>query len=197
MSIATELSRIQADKNKIRAKLVELGMATSTDNLDVLATAIEEDLVNRGSVSVEILEGSTYTIPAGYHNGGGTVKAMTDVAGEAERYKTQSKNITPTKKQQSASPDDGYYALSSVIVSPIPDAYQDVSAVTATAGDVLTGKVTVTSNRTVTTGTMPNNGAISKSINGLTTTSVTIEAGYTSGGKVTLTGDIENALAEI
>lgn len=183
MSIATELSRIQADKNTIRAKLVELGMATNTDNLDRLASAIE-GLINQGAVSVEILEGTTYTIPAGYHNGSGTVKAMTDTSGEAETYKTQAKTATPTKKQQSVTPDSGYYALSAVTVAPIPDAYQDVTAVTAAAGDVLTGKIFVASDGTVTTGTMANNGSVAKTLNG-TTISYTIPKGYHDGtGKV-------------
>lgn len=44
---------------------------------------------------------------------------------------------------------------------------------------------------------MPNNGATDDSIDGITITSVTIPAGYTSGGTVTLTDDIENALAAI
>ena len=44
---------------------------------------------------------------------------------------------------------------------------------------------------------MANNGAVSKTMDGLTTTSVTIEAGYTSGGTVSLTDDIETALAAI
>ena len=82
MSITTELARIQANRNTIRAKLVELGMATSVDNLDVLAAAID-DLVNRGAVSVEIKEGTSYTIPAGYHNGSGTVKAVSATVGSA------------------------------------------------------------------------------------------------------------------
>ena len=178
MSIATELTRIQTDRNTIRAKLVELGMATSTDNLTRLAAAIES-LVNQGAVSVEILEGTTYTIPAGYHNGSGVVKAMTDTAGEAEKYKTQAKTATPTKKQQSITPDTGYYALSSVTVAAIPDAYQDVSSVDATAGDVLTGKIFVASDGTVTAGTMVNNGAVSQTLNG-TTISYTIPKGYHS-----------------
>lgn len=183
MSISTELSRIQANRNTIRAKLVELGMATSMDKLDVLASTIE-GIVNRGAVSVEIMEGTTYTIPAGYHNGSGVVKAITDTEGETEKYKTQSKTVTPTKKQQSVTPDVGYYALSSVTVGAIPDAYQDVSSVNAVAGDVLTGKIYVTADGTVTTGTMPNNGAVNKTLD-VTTISYTIPKGYHSGtGKV-------------
>ena len=179
MSIVTELSRIQTDRNTIRAKLVEMGMATSTDNLTRLASAVEA-IVNQGAVSVEIVEGTTYTIPAGYHNGSGTVKAITDVAGEAEKYKTQSKTVTPTKKQQSIGPDTGYYALSSVTVGAIPDAYQDVSSVDAIASDVVAGKIFVASDGTVVPGTMPNNGAVSKTLDG-TTISYTIPKGYHSG----------------
>lgn len=175
MSISTELSRIQTDRNTIRAKLVELGMANNTDNLDVLAAAIG-DLVNRGAVSVTVQEGDTYTIPKGYHNGSGTVSG---VAGGGN-YNLQSKTATPTKKQQNITPDGGYYGLSDVTVAPIPDAYQDVTSVTAAAGDVLTGKVFVLADGTVTTGTMANNGAVSKTLDA-TTITYTIPKGYHSG----------------
>lgn len=182
MSISTELSRLQTDRNTIRAKLVELGMATNTDNLDRLAAAIE-GLVNQGAVSVTVQEGDTYTIPAGYHNGSGTVSG---VAGGGN-YTLQSKSVTPTKKQQSITPDSGYYGLSDVTVAAIPEAYQDVTSVTATAGDVLTGKVYVTKDGAVTTGTMANNGAVSQTLNA-TSVSYTIPKGYHSGsGKVTIT----------
>lgn len=182
MSIALELSRIQTDRNTIRAKLVELGMATGTANLDALATAID-GIINQGAVSVSLKEGETYTIPKGYHNGSGTVSG---VAGGGN-YNLQSKTATPTKKQQNVTPDAGYYGLSDVTVAPIPDAYQDVSSTTAAAGDVLTGKVYVLADGTVTTGTMPNNGTVSKTLDA-TTITYTIPKGYHSGtGTVTIT----------
>ena len=179
MSISTEISRIQADRNTIRTKLVELGLATNTDKLDALAAAVE-GLVNQGAVSVEILEGATYTIPAGYHNGSGVVKAMTDAAGDALRYKTQAKTVTPTKSQQSVTPDSGYYALESVTVNAIPEAYQDVSDVTATAGSVLTGRIFVDVDGTVVVGTMPDNGAVDEYINTVQF-QYTIPKGYHNG----------------
>ena len=53
MSIALELSRIQTDRNTIRAKLVELGMATGTANLGALATAID-GIVNQGTSATTV-----------------------------------------------------------------------------------------------------------------------------------------------
>lgn len=192
MSVATEISRILADRNTIRAKLVELGMAQNADGLDKLATAIE-GIVNQGAISANIQEGDTFTIPRGYHNGSGTVSG---VAGGGN-YSLQSKSVTPTKLQQNVTPDVGYYGLSDVTVSAIPEIYQDVSGVTAAPADVLTGKAFVNASGVTTAGTMPANGAISKTIDGLTTTSVTIPAGYTTGGTVSLSNDIEEALAAI
>ncbi len=185
MSISTEISRIQANKNTIRAKLVELGMATNTDNLDKLAAAIEA-IVNQGAVSVTVQEGDTYTIPAGYHNGSGTVSG---VAGGGN-YNLQEKTATPTKKQQAITADSGYYGLSSVTVNAIPDAYQDVTSVTAGVADVLTGKIIVTADGVVTTGTMPNNGNVAKTLDA-TTVTYTIPKGYHGG-----TGTVKIVLEE-
>lgn len=182
MSIATEISRIQSDRNTIRNKLIELGLATSTTKLDALAAAIES-IINVGAVSVSVQEGDTYTIPAGYHNGSGTVSGVSG----GGNYNLQSKTVTPTKKQQTATPDSGYYGLSDVVINAIPDAYQDVSSVTAGTGDVLTGKVIVLADGTVAAGTMVNNGAVNQTLN-TTTVSYTIPKGYHSGaGKVTIT----------
>lgn len=179
--IQTYLSEITASRNVIREKLVELGLATGTDKLNALAAAIE-GIVNRGAVSVTVKEGETYTIPAGIHNGSGTVSGVSG----GGNYNLQSKTVTPTKKQQNITPDSGFYGLSDVTVSQIPDAYQNVSSVTAAAGDVLTGKVYVLADGTVTTGTMPNNGAVNKTLD-VTTISYTIPKGHHSGsGKVSI-----------
>ena len=175
MSIATELAKLQTARNKIRTKLVSLGLVTAAAKLEDCATAVD-GISNQGAVSATVQEGDTYTIPAGYHNGSGTVSG---VAGGGN-YKLQSKAIAPTKAQQAITPDSGYYGLSDVTVSAIPDAYQDVSSVTAGAADTLTGKVLVTSDGKVTTGTMPNNGAVSKTLDA-GTPSYTIPKGYHSG----------------
>ena len=182
MSISTELTRLQTARNKLRTKLIALGLVTATAKLDDCATAVD-GITNQGAVSATVQEGDTFTIPAGYHNGSGTVSG---VAGGGN-YKLQSKTVAPTKAQQAVTPDSGYYGLSDVTVSAIPDAYQDVSSVTATAADTLTGKVFVTSDGTVTTGTMANNGAVTKVLDAATT-SYTIPKGYHSGaGKVSVT----------
>ena len=182
MSISTELTRLQTARNRLRTKLNALGLVTATAKLDDCAAAVD-GITNQGAVSATVQEGDTFTIPAGYHNGSGTVSG---VAGGGN-YKLQSKTVAPTKAQQAVTPDSGYYGLSDVTVSAIPDAYQDVSSVTATAADTLTGKVFVTSDGTVTTGTMANNGAVTKALDAATT-SYTIPKGYHSGaGKVSVT----------
>lgn len=293
MSTQTEITRLQTARNKIRTWLVGLGLATSTDKLDALADKAAA-IKNNGAVDAQVKEGESYTIPAGYHNGSGTVKGVSG----GGNYTLQTKSVTPTKNQQSVAPDQGYYGLSAVTVGAIPENFQDVSATTAEPGDVLatkvfvgadgetktgtmadngtvnktldattgnqsyaipagkhsgTGKVQivletksatpgaaaqditptagkvlskvtvgkipdkyqdvsgvtataahvlagdkfVTADGTLTDGTMPDNGAVSQTMDGLTTTSVTIAAGYTSGGTVSLTDAIETALAAV
>ena len=190
MSTATEISRLQTARNTIRNKMVALGLGESTDLLDDLADEID-GISNQGAVSATVQEGDTYTIPAGYHNGSGTVSGVSG----GGNYTLQSKSVTPTKSQQSVTADSGYYGLSGVTVAAIPEAYQDVSSVTAAAGDVLATKTFVTSAGTVTAGTMTNNGAVSKTLDATTSNqSYTVPSGYHNGsGTVSITLETKSA----
>lgn len=181
-TIETKYLRIENARDVIRAKLVELGIAESSMHLDTLA-AIIADIVNQGAVSVQIKEGQTYTIPAGFHNGSGTVSG---IAGGGEYKLEPTKTVTPTKSQQNVTPSDGFYGLEGVTVLPIPAIYQDVSPVTAAAEDVLTGKIIVLANGTTAAGTMVDNGAVSVVLDA-TTVTYTVPKGKHSGtGKVSI-----------
>ena len=72
MSVSSEVTRIATDRDAIRNVLLAWGLAQATDNLDDLADVLAA-VVNRGAVDVELDEGETYTVPAGYHNGSGSV----------------------------------------------------------------------------------------------------------------------------
>lgn len=188
MSTQTEITRIQTARNTIRTKLVDLGLATSTTKIDALATAVE-GIENRGAVSANVVEGATYTIPKGYHNGSGTVSG---VAGGGN-YSLQSKSITPTKAQQNVTPDSGYYGLSDVTVNPIPDNYHDTTSVTATAADVLANKIIVNEDGETIAGTMPFIGATNGTVS-VAVPTYTIPMGYHSGtGKVIISQETKTA----
>lgn len=75
-----------------------------------------------------------------------------DVRVPAPEVVLQSKTVTPSKETQTVSADSGYTALETVEVEPIPNVYQDVSAVTASASDVLSGKKIVDSEGNVVDG---------------------------------------------
>lgn len=183
MSTQTEITRLQTARNKLRTWLVGLGLAASTDKLDALtdkAAAIK----NQGAVDANVKEGESYTIPAGYHNGSGTVKGVSG----GGNYNLQTKTVTPTKEQQSVTPDQGYYGLSGVTVGAIPENYQDVSATTAAPADVLANKVFIDADGVTQAGTMPDNGAVEKVLDATTgNQEYTVPAGKHSGtGKVSV-----------
>lgn len=188
MSVQTELQRIETARNTLRTKAVELKISSGTEKLDELAEDYN-GITNQGSITAQVKEGETYTIPKGYHDGTGTVSGVSG----GGSYNLQSKSVTPTKKPQQVTPDGGYYGLSDVTVEAIPTQYQDASSVTATAGDVLTGKVIVTADGSVTPGTMTNNGAVKKTLD-TTTKAYTVPAGYHDGkGSVSITTEEKTA----
>ena len=188
MSTTSEITRLQTARNTIRTKLVGLGLATSTAKLDTLADAID-GIGNNGAVNAQVREGETYTIPEGYHNGSGVVAGVSG----GGNYSLQEKSITPTKTQQSVTADSGYYGLSGVTVAAIPDNYNDISGVTAVAADVLANKIIVNANGETVAGSMPNNGAVSKTLD-TSTTSYTVPKGYHTGaGTVKIATETKSA----
>lgn len=182
MSISTEITRITAARNKIRNKLVNLGLAQSAAVLDDLADAVD-GIANRGAPNAEVREGEQYTILPGFYSGG----SVAGVSGGGS-YNLQSKTVTPTKQQQAVAPDAGYYGLSGVTVEAIPQNYQDVSAVNAGAADVLATKIIVNAAGQTVAGTMPNNGSVSKVLDATANNQeYTVPAGKHSGsGKVSV-----------
>lgn len=119
---------------------------------------------NNGAVSQTLdVNTTSYTIPQGYHSGSGEVSIT-----------TETKSTTPTKSTQTVTPTSGK-VLSSVTVGAIPSQYQDVSGVTATASDVLSGKKVVNSSGTVVTGSIPTKTSNDLTASGAT---VTVPAGY-------------------
>ena len=217
MSVQSEITRITELKERIGDKLTALGVITDDETMLEEYTEALEGIADNGGVTGNISEKSSqYTVAKGYHDGtgkvqiaaaeqqkivAGNIKQGVTILGVAGTYageaaKLQSKTVTPTKSEQTVSADEGYDALGSVTVNPIPSNYQDTTGANATAADILTGKVAVIGSGKV-TGTMANNGTVSGSV-GLSTAEYTIPAGYHSGtGKVTLNGDIEAALAAI
>ena len=162
-------------------------------NVDGVATKITGTMADNGTVTKVLdvtKDNQSMTIAAGKHSGSGKVSIV-----------LEEKSVTPATSAQNVTPTAGK-VLSKVTVNSIPSKFGDASTATGTAGDVLAGKIVIGYNSetgvaTKLTGTMANNGATGGSIDGLTTTSYTIPKGYTTGGTVTLTDDIEKALAAI
>lgn len=127
-------------------------------------------------------------------NNTASLEALIEQANALPIAKTiqETKTATPTKSVQEVRPDSGYNGLESVTIEAIPDAYQDVTGVTSTAATTLTGSKFVDKNGTLTVGTMPNNGSVSQTIDGLETQSVSIPEGYTTGGTISLDSTIDN-----
>ena len=219
MRISEQIARLQQLKERLRTKLTALKLASEENTLEECVAAVESIADNRAVSQKLDTTTASYTVPAGYHNGSGTVsveleektvtangvvtptagKVLSKITVNVENAPTlQEKTAVPSKEAQEIVADEGYDGLSKVSVQAIPANFADVTGVTVSAADVLTGKVFVDSTGAKKSGEMANNAAVSATINGLDTTSYVIPAGYHNGsGTVTLTDDIENALAAI
>lgn len=108
------------------------------------------EMPNNGAVTGAIkAKGDAFTIPAGYHDGSGSVSidetekaklipsniregiTVLGVVGEmtgTEAALPQAKTVTPTRAQQTVTPDEGYNYLSQVTVEAIPYSESDNAA---------------------------------------------------------------------
>ena len=113
-------------------------------------TKVTGTMKNNGAVIGTISEkDEQYTIPQGYHDGSGkvsiddtekskliaanirdgvTILGVTGSMSGTEGANPQAKEVTPSTKEQSVLPDEGYNYLSQVTVKPIPYAESDNNA---------------------------------------------------------------------
>ena len=157
---------------------------------------------DNSAVSKSLNAGESYTIPAGYHNGSGAVTAnslasqTSATATAAQILKGQTAYVSGNKitgtmtnngaKTASLNCDSsytipaGYHNGSGKVTA---NSLASQTSATAAAANILSGKTAYVSGNKV-TGTMPDNSAVSKSLNA--GESYTIPAGYHNGsGAVT------------
>ena len=130
MSVSTEVTRLQAARNTIRAKLNALGLVTTTANIDDCATAVE-GITNNGTVTKTLSTSTTsYTIPKGYHSGSGKVSIT-----------TETKSATPSTAAQTITPSSGK-VLSSVTVAAMATATQATPSISVSTAGLITASAT-------------------------------------------------------
>lgn len=115
----------------------------------------------------------TYTIPEGYHDGTGIVEVECD----SEQIVYPSKyrqRLYGTPIRDNDWNLTGYNFLGHVVIDPIPDQYQDVTPVTATAEDVRAGKVFVDAQGNAVEGAL--SGTIAD-VSGVTATAADVRQG--------------------
>ena len=124
----------------------------------VKGSKVTGTMPNNGSVTGSIsTKAGTYTVPKGFHDGGGkvsiasseqsklipsnirdgvTILGVEGTMSSTEGAKPQAKTVTPSTETQTVLPDSGYNFLSQVTVNPIPYEETENSAggITVTIG---------------------------------------------------------------
>lgn len=179
-TIAGKIESIEDNAQLISYEVSYLGLGDEL-NLANSAAAVA-GIINQGTIAANIKEGESYTLTAGYYEGG----TVTGVSGGGN-YTLTTATATPTEALQTITAPTGYYGLSQVSINPIPTKYKDTTGTNnTTAADVLAGKFVVTTAGKI-EGTMTNRGAVTATL--LTNnTSYEVPEGYHNGNGVIQVG---------
>lgn len=176
-NIKTEIDRIVQYRDlsfdAVAAKGVTVPSGSTIDDLPDLIMAIQSgsgsaisivDTTDENGGTIRTITGVSLAgdtvapdkLLQGYtaHNSLGEAITGTYVPSGSGVIVEPNKTVTPSKSQQVVTPSTGYDALAQVTVAAIPAPYQDVTGVTASAGDVVSGKSIVDSTGATVNGTL-------------------------------------------
>lgn len=176
----------------------------TTKNAWVNGVKVEGTMANNGAVSSTLAAGASYTVPKGYHNGSGVIKAQ-DLASQTSANATADDILSPKtawvngKKITGKMLNQGSRSFRDLAAGSnikIPEGYYSgygyittLDLATQTQSDATANNILITKtawvNGVKVTGSMPNNGSWTQE-NVNAGSSVTIPKGYHNGsGRIT------------